>query len=347
MAIIAGGLYIGVQAHDKLPLKDLLPGQPAGSGKEGAVTLVAHRGSGSKEEPSFRKRDARRAEARDDEAEAGHSHGPEHSERDTPEEGSELPAETLDPTGPQPPPPAAASVDGSMAPPADLRPPSPIGETLKPSVQVRPSTAQVAPMPAVEVDRGTGRRREVALTFDAGSDYRPAKQILQALAAEGAQSTFFLTGEWVQKNPKTTRRIADEGHEIGNHSWDHANFTRLSDDAIREQLRRTEEAIREAASRSSRPYFRPPLGARDRRVLKTVGDEGFMTIYWTLDSRDSVDAGITAAQIRDRVLQKAAPGSIVLLHCGSQATADALPDILKALKAQGLKPVTIGQLLSP
>jgi peptidoglycan-N-acetylmuramic acid deacetylase len=104
--------------------------------------------------------------------------------------------------------------------------------------------------------------------------------------------------------------------------------------------------IQETAGVSSHPYFRPPLGDRDPRVRKAIGDQGYFTIYWTLDSHDSVKKGITAAEIRDRVLSKAAPGSIVLMHCGSQATADALPEIIKGLRARGLTPVTVSQLLA-
>jgi peptidoglycan/xylan/chitin deacetylase (PgdA/CDA1 family) len=200
-------------------------------------------------------------------------------------------------------------------------------------------------MPAVEIDRGPGRRPEVSLTFDAGADWRPAKQILDTLREHGVRSTFFLTGEWVEGNPKTARRIAAEGHEIGNHSWDHPAFTHLADEQIRDQLRRTESLVQSTTGRTTHPYFRPPLGARDRRVLQTVADEGFLTIYWTLDSRDSVDRGITAAEIRDRVLQGVTPGAIVLLHCGSRATADALPEILAGLRERGLAPVPVGRLL--
>lgn len=201
------------------------------------------------------------------------------------------------------------------------------------------------PLPPTEIEKGSGARPEVSLTFDAGADWKPAKQILEALAASKVKATFFLTGEWVKENPKTSRLIAEGGHEIGNHSWDHPAFTKLDDGAIRDQLRRTEEIIKETVERTSRPYFRPPLGDRDPRVRNIVGEEGFLTVYWTLDSRDSVDRGITAAQIKERVLKGAAPGSIILLHCGSQATADALPEILAGLEARGLLQVPVGRLL--
>lgn len=213
---------------------------------------------------------------------------------------------------------------------------------------VNPSTPapSAGPLPSVEIDRGSGKRPEVALTFDAGSDWKPVKLILDTLATEGVKCTFFLTGEWVSKNPKTAAKIAAQGHELGNHSWNHPPFTDLKDPAIRDQLRRTEDLVKETLGKTTHPYFRPPLGARDGRVRRVVADEGYLTIYWTLDSRDSVDKGITAQQIRDRVLAGVKPGSIVLMHCGSEPSAEALSEILKGLKSKGLTPVTVSRLLS-
>lgn len=214
-----------------------------------------------------------------------------------------------------------------------------------PKVTIRP-TAPVQKMPGIEIDRATTGRPEVALTLDAGADWKPARQILDTLQKEGVRCTFFLTGEWVKQNPRTTQRIASEGHEIGNHSWDHPAFTGLSNEEIQDQLERTESVIREATGKSSRPYFRPPLGARDDRVRRAVGENGFLSVYWTLDSHDSVQKGITASQIKERVLGGIAPGSIVLMHCGSQASADALPEILAGLKERNLKPVLLSRLLT-
>jgi len=213
------------------------------------------------------------------------------------------------------------------------------------SATVTPPTASASPLPPTEIERGAGHRPEVALTFDAGSDWRPVKKILETLDAHQAKATFFLTGEWVEKNPKTTQLIAEAGHEIGNHSWNHPAFTHLPESEIRDQLRRTEAKISEVTGKSSHPYFRPPLGDRDARVRRLVGDEGFLTIYWSLDSRDSVDRGITADTIRERVLGKSRAGSIVLLHCGSQASADALGAILDGLEAKGLSQVSLSKLL--
>lgn len=237
---------------------------------------------------------------------------------------------------------------GETAKPPAIKPAEPAptsAQAASGDVAVQEKPAAVRTFPPVEVDRGSTSRKEVALTFDAGADWKPVRKIVDTLAAEKIKTTFFLTGEWVKKNPRSTHLIADSGHELGNHSWNHPAFTGLSDEDIKDQLRRTDEIIHETVGRSTHPYFRPPLGARDTRVKRVVGNEGYMTIYWTLDSRDSVDKGITAEQIRDRVLTKTSPGSIVLLHCGSQATADALPEIIKGLREKGLSIVPVSRLL--
>ena len=147
----------------------------------------------------------------------------------------------------------------------------------------------------------------------------------------------------LQCDEPTSVTILDKAAEGGITFIDTADVYTLGGTA--ETKGRTEEIVEGTLGKSTRPYFRPPLGARDSRVRRVVGDEGFLTVYWTLDSRDSVDRGITADQIRERVLGKAGPGSIVLMHCGSQASADALPGILRGLKERGLTPVTIGRLL--
>jgi peptidoglycan/xylan/chitin deacetylase (PgdA/CDA1 family) len=196
-----------------------------------------------------------------------------------------------------------------------------------------------------EVDAGNPSAKLVALTFDAGSSAEPVPTILRALAQRGVKCTFFLTGQWMERHPDMARHIADAGHELGNHSWSHPAFTSLSDEQIREQLRRTEEIALRVCGRSTKPLFRPPFGARDQRVRSVVAEEGYLTIYWTVDSWDSVKRDITPQMITDRVMRQVRPGAIVLMHCGSAATAQALPQLLNALDAEGYRVVTVSELL--
>jgi peptidoglycan/xylan/chitin deacetylase (PgdA/CDA1 family) len=200
--------------------------------------------------------------------------------------------------------------------------------------------------PAREIDRGPAEGRKIALTFDAGSSPKPVAPILAALRQRDLHCTFFLTGHWAEQNPATVRAIAGAGHELGNHTYSHANLTRLSDDGIATELRRAESAVRAACGHGTHPFFRPPLGARDDRVLRAAAREGYTTVYWSTDSLDSVTPGITPDAIRERVAQRAQPGSIVLLHCGSQATAKALPDLLDDLERDGYSVVTLSELLA-
>ena len=83
------------------------------------------------------------------------------------------------------------------------------------------------------------------------------------------------------------------------------------------------------------PYFRPPFGGRDKRVLKVAADAGYTPVYWSVDSWDAFKKGITSKEIADRVLERVQGGDIVLMHCGSQPTADALPGLIKDLESRG------------
>lgn len=188
---------------------------------------------------------------------------------------------------------------------------------------------------------------QVALTFDAGATAEPGWDILKTLGEHSIRCTFFLTGRFAQRNPELVKAIVAGGHDLGNHTFSHPDLRKLNDDAIREELRRAEEVISGIAGISTRPWFRPPFGSRDGRVLSVAAEEGYQCVYWTLDSWDSYKKGITAEELRERVLGRIRPGGVVLFHIGSRATADALPDILDELDRRGLRCVPVSQLGAP
>jgi peptidoglycan/xylan/chitin deacetylase (PgdA/CDA1 family) len=216
-------------------------------------------------------------------------------------------------------------------------PPKPaIRPVTPPSRAGRPSIAEFA--------RNPGASGEVALTFDGCYDDKPLPAILSALEHRGYHATFFIAGVFADRYPTSVRRISDAGMEIGNHSWSHPAFTKLSDAEITRQLTRTNDLIEKITGQKPN-LFRPPFGARDTRVRTVLSNEGFRTVYWALDSWDSVKKGITPKEITDRVLGRVQPGDVVLLHIGSRATADALPGILQGLDARGLRVVPVSQLM--
>ena len=196
-----------------------------------------------------------------------------------------------------------------------------------------------------EIARGSANSPKIALTFDAGADPAPTGEILGALAKHHVHATFFLTGRWVEKNPELVRRIVAGGHEIGNHTYSHKRLTQMDAAEIADEIEKTDRLVMDLTGKSTKPLLRVPYGNRDDRVLEELQRLGYRSIYWQVDSWDAVRADYTSADIENRVLGMAGNGSIVLMHCGSKATADALDSMLQKLIAKGYQQVTVGELL--
>lgn len=217
-------------------------------------------------------------------------------------------------------------------------PPQPGQAVIVPQLVGHTSTLEQEP---ILIRRGMPERPWVALTLDGGAGAAPVPRMLDVLDERDIHITFFLTGAWIEEHPELARRIVDDGHEIANHSYHHPDFTQLSDDAIRQELVDTDAVLREITGINSRPFFRPPYGAYDDRTLQIVQEEGYLSIYWTLDSLDSFGELKTADFLVERVTGTLAPealrGAIILAHCGNATTADALPHILDQFSAMGLE----------
>lgn len=195
-----------------------------------------------------------------------------------------------------------------------------------------------------EIARGDSSRRHIALTFDAGASAEPLAKILAALRQANIRTTFFLTGNWAKANPDAVRQIVAAGHELANHSVSHPDFTGISDSEIIAELQTTEQIVQEIAGRSTLPYFRPPYGARDRRVLAAAWSAGFRSVYWTIDSGDwredaTVDGVVTT------ILTNAVNGAIVVEHVGSPQSAEGLPRIIAGLRENGFEIVPLSTIV--
>lgn len=197
-----------------------------------------------------------------------------------------------------------------------------------------------------QVSRGDTRKQAMALTFDAGAGGEHAAAILDALAVAGVHSTFFVTGQFARDNPEVVKRIAADGHELGNHSYSHPRFTGLSAEEVRSQLSRADDEIRALTGLSTKPYFRFPYGAGSNELVRQINGEGYLGVLWTFDTLDW-EPETTAEGIRGRVAEKACPGAIVLMHCGSPQVASVLPSVLADLGAAGYEIVTLSEVLSP
>ena len=224
--------------------------------------------------------------------------------------------------------------------------PQPGRMLIVPRVAGADSTLESAPL---LVQRGRADKPWVALTLDAGADAAPVPAMLKTLREHNVKITFFLTGKWIKDNPELARAIVADGHEIANHSFTHPDMRHLSDAAILKELADTEALLAETTGASSRPLFRPPFGAYDERVLRLVVGAGYLPIYWTLDSLDSVGEPKTPDFLFERVTAKLTPeklrGAIILAHCGSQPTADALPRILDRFAEMGFEVKKVSEVL--
>lgn len=197
------------------------------------------------------------------------------------------------------------------------------------------------------------RARLVALTFDAGGDAGGVDSILRTLRKEGVPATFFLTGRWARQFPADVARIASRGYVLGNHTDTHPSVTGLSDAQLRAQLRRTNKAVRAAAGRGTRPWFRFPYGAHTPRDIRRVNDLGYACIQWTVDTAGwmGTSEGQSVAGVISRVTAALRPGAIVLMHVGanpndgSTLDADALPTLIATLRSRGYEFTTLDALL--
>ncbi|HEU0209005.1 MAG TPA: polysaccharide deacetylase family protein [Candidatus Udaeobacter sp.] len=183
----------------------------------------------------------------------------------------------------------------------------------------------------------------IAMTFDDGPSAVLTPKLLDLLAARHIKVTFFVLGENVTENPEIVARAAREGHEIGSHSWSHPNFAKMSQESIRSQLQRTDEAIKNATGKSP-TLFRPPYGSITPRQKEWIHDQfGYDIILWDVDPFDWKRPGPSV--VRSRILKETRQGSIVLSHDIHPGTIEAMPSTLDELAAKGFKFVTVSELI--
>ena len=185
----------------------------------------------------------------------------------------------------------------------------------------------------------------IAITFDDGPDPVHTPRLLDALKARGMKATFFLVGKCAAAWPDIVKRMADEGHEIGNHMWNHHQFTRLGESKVIHELQMTHDAIVKACGVTPILY-RPPYGATRLSQQKLIHDHfDYTAVLWDVDPLDWKTPR-SAAKVRDRVVSHTKAGSIILCHDIHRETVDAMPATLDDLKARGFQFVTVTQLLN-
>lgn len=184
----------------------------------------------------------------------------------------------------------------------------------------------------------------IAMTFDDGPSAANTPRLLDLAAKKHIKLTFFLVGECAKENPALVQRELAEGHQVGNHSWSHPDLAKMSDEAVRAEIQKTQDAII-GASGYKPILMRPPYGALSARQRLWVSHEyGFKIILWDVDPLDWKRPG--SSVVASRIIAGTRPGSIILSHDIHSATVDAMPQVFDTLLAKGYKFVTVSELLA-
>jgi len=194
-------------------------------------------------------------------------------------------------------------------------------------------------------------KKIVALTFDDGPYSPYTEQVLDVLKEYNVPATFFLIGQNAEKYPKLVKRIASEGHQLGNHTYHHIDLLKANPKTIAEEVDRTSKIIT-AITGIVPSVVRPPHGFRDPVVMEMMAERGLRVVEWSVMSRDWTNPGVEV--IVERTVKKVKNGSIILLHDGDGInlqdtrlqSVEATRRIIQTLASQGYQFVTVDEILA-
>ncbi|GLB59912.1 delta-lactam-biosynthetic de-N-acetylase [Cytobacillus sp. NCCP-133] len=184
--------------------------------------------------------------------------------------------------------------------------------------------------------KGDTSKKDIYLTFDNGYENGYTGQILDVLKKENVPAAFFVTGHYLKSAPDLVKRMAAEGHIIGNHSWHHPDMTRVSDEKFIKELEMVRAETENLTGIKQMAYLRPPRGIFSERTLALAKKEGYTHVFWSLAFVDwNTDRQKGWQYSYDNIMRQIHPGCILLLHTVSKDNADALEKAIQDLKKRG------------
>jgi peptidoglycan-N-acetylmuramic acid deacetylase len=188
--------------------------------------------------------------------------------------------------------------------------------------------------------------KNLYLTFDAGFENGYTEMILDVLKEERVPATFFLTGQYLEKNEDIVKRMVKERHIIGNHTYYHPDLTKISKEKYKEDIELFEAKYFEITNKKLQKIMRPPSGTFSDRSLQIADELGYYNIFWSLAYKDwEINNQKGADYAYNSVMKKIHPGAIILLHNVSEDNAKALKRIIVDLKKQGYRFESIDNLI--
>lgn len=193
---------------------------------------------------------------------------------------------------------------------------------------------------------GDTSQKKIYLTFDSGYENGCTAQILDTLKKHNIHAAFFLVGNYIEKNPELVRRMVDEGHIVGNHTYHHWDMSKISDPArFRQELVSLEELYRQTTGQEMKKFYRPPQGIYSEENLKMAQELGYHTVFWSLAYVDWLnDKQPTSEQAFSKLIPRIHDGAVVLLHSTSKTNAAILDDLLTRWESMGYTFGTVEEL---
>lgn len=184
---------------------------------------------------------------------------------------------------------------------------------------------------------GDTNKKEIYITFDAGFENGNTERILDALKKHGVKATFFLVGNYFETQPKLVKRMAEEGHTIGNHTYSHPDMSKIGDiQSFQTELQKNEALYRDVLGSEMPKLYRPPQGKFCEENLKMAQQLGYSTVFWSLAYVDwYTEDQPTPEQAFSKLLPRIHPGAVVLLHSTSSTNAEILDELLTKWEETG------------
>lgn len=217
--------------------------------------------------------------------------------------------------------------------------------TVVSRLRTEPAVTQTVAGQLQAIDKVDTAKPAVALTFDLTWGEKVPPMVLDALRKSGAKATFFVSGPYAQSHPSVIKRILEEGHELGNHSYRHVRLSAYDSSTVKSEIEKTHSIVKEITGKDMN-LFRPPDADYNDGVIKAALDLGYTTVTWSLDSLDWKSPGKDF--VVKRVVRRARKGDIILFHASDNApdTPGAIPDVVKALTEKGFILTKVTDLLS-
>ncbi|GAA6395919.1 delta-lactam-biosynthetic de-N-acetylase [Solibaculum mannosilyticum] len=193
---------------------------------------------------------------------------------------------------------------------------------------------------------GPSDQKVIYLTFDAGYEngYTPA--ILDTLKKHNVKAAFFVVGNYIETSPDLVKRMVEEGHIVGNHTYHHPDMSKIADAAsFQKEMTSLEELFKNTTGQEMPKYYRPPQGKYSQSNLQMANEMGYKTVFWSLAYVDwYVDKQPTPEEAFQKLIPRIHPGAVVLLHSTSKTNCDILDELLTKWEAEGYTFGTLDQL---